>query len=229
MLPGRFWQKELLEEWKSRKGLFIRFFFPFLILVPLAAAPVPVPVRATGIILGILFIGVFGSAIGLARIRENGMLDRLLVLPLPPSGLLMEYILANAGADCLQLSVPFTIVVLSGSPDTQLAVALPLFFISAVVAANAIGTLIPVFSGSSADVHLASFIVVLALMAVSIPFMPALYAVGQFLPFGTLAAWLAAVWGVATVPWYAVAAAPAATAAIVLAVVLCAGHLKASD
>ncbi|MDD1717543.1 MAG: hypothetical protein LUO88_00575, partial [Methanoregulaceae archaeon] len=96
MLPGRFWQKELLEEWKSRKGLFIRFFVPFLILVPLAAGPVPLSARVTGIVTGILFIGVFGSAIGLARIRENRMLDRLLILPLPPSALLLEYILANA-------------------------------------------------------------------------------------------------------------------------------------
>ncbi len=227
MLPGRFWQKELLEEWKSKNGLFFRFFVPFLVLVPLAAAPVPLSARATGIVMGILFVGVFGSAIGLARIRENGTLERLLVLPVPTSGLLSEYILANSVADVLQLSVPFAIIVFSGNPDPYRALVLPISFVSAIVAANAIGTLIPVFSGSSAEVHLVSFVAVLAAIAVSTPLFPALYEIGQYLPFGSLAAGLAAAWGGSQVPWYIVAAAPVGACALVLAVAGCAGRLNA--
>ncbi|MDD1717522.1 MAG: hypothetical protein LUO88_00470, partial [Methanoregulaceae archaeon] len=136
---------------------------------------------------------------------------------------------ANAAADVFQLSVPFTIVVLSGSPDLSGAYLLPVCFVSAIVAANAIGTLIPVFSGSSAEVHLASFIAVLAVVAVSTPFMPVLYSIGQYLPFGALSAGLMSSWGGTPASWYILAAAPAGAIAIVLVVAGCAGHLKATD
>lgn len=229
MLPGRFWQKELLEEWKSRKGLIVRFTVPFLILAPLAAEPVPLPARATGLLMGILFIGIFGSAIGLARIRENRMLERLLVLPIPPSGLLLEYIFANSVADILQLFPPFVVVVVSGSPDPGPAIVLAALFVPAVVAANAIGTLIPLFSGASSEVHLASFIAVIAVVAVSTPFLPVSFSIGQFLPFGSLAAGLLSAWGGLPMPWYNVIAPVASAIALVFMVSACAGRLKASD
>ncbi len=229
MLPGKLWQKELLEEWKSRKGLFIRFFIPFLILVPLAAAPVPPSARATGIAMGILFIGIFGSATGLAQIRETRMLERLLVLPVPRSRLLLEYILANSAADGLQLSIPFTIVVLSGNPHFSLAPALPLSYISAIAASNAIGTAIPVFSGSSAEVHLASFIAVFAVLSVSTPFLPALYRIGQLLPFGGFTSELMSAWGGAQIPWYSPAITLTGAVFMVGVVAACAGRLKAME
>ncbi len=224
MLPGCLFEKELLEEWKSRKGLVIRLVLPLFVLAPLVFAP-PGP-RASGFVIGVLFIGVFGSSIGLARIRESGMLERLIILPIPPSRLLVDYVLANSVADLLQLVVPFLVVLGSGSPDPLQSVVLPIFFVSAVIAANAIGTLIPLASGSSAEVHLASFVAVLAAFGISTPALPLVYTVGQFLPFGALSVGFQTVWNGSLPSWSTMVSAPVAAAAILGVVVLCAGRLK---
>lgn len=166
MLPDCIWKEELLEDLSSRRSLALKFLIPAALLLPVAILP-QIPLDIKTIIMGasVLFIGVFGSAIGLLRIRESGMGERLAALPIPPRDMALQYILANSLSDGAQLAVPLAAFVFFSGAEVAL---LPLLasFAMMLIAANSIGAIVAAFSGSAAEGHLLSMI---ALVAVGIP------------------------------------------------------------
>ncbi|HOI12428.1 MAG TPA: hypothetical protein PLG75_01140 [Methanoculleus sp.] len=204
MHPDSFFRKEILEDLRNRRGLFMKFALPAALLLPLILVDAPVSLQAAGITVAVIFSGVFGSSIGLVRIRESGMLDRMAVLPVSPRRLTAGYILANALLDGAQIAVPLAAFLLVHPPAAEGVLFAVVSFASAVVAANALGVLVAVAPGSSGEGHLYAVITVMAAIALSGLVAPAPYAQG-LLPF-----------------WYLYAALLAAPGAFVLSPLLAA-------
>ncbi len=153
-------------------------------------ADVPVSMRAAGLAGAVIFIGVFGSSVGLIRIRESRMLERLAMLPAPPHRFIGEYIFANALLDGVQLLVPVGIFLVVSHALAGSALCILICFAAAVVAANALGLLVAIAAGSSGEGHLYAIVTVMAVFIVSGFVTPAgmafLAGIGSALPFGYL-------------------------------------------
>lgn len=182
MHPDSFFRKELLEDLRNRRGLLLKFALPLALLLPLILADVPVPLQAAGITVAVVFSGVFGSSIGLVRIRESGMLERMALLPASPRRMTAGYILANALLDGAQVAVPLSVFLLVHPPSLEGVMATTVSFASSVVAANALGVLAAVVPGSSGEGHLYAVVMVMAAIALSGLIAPAPYTQG-LLPF----------------------------------------------
>jgi len=199
MLPSTLLQKELLEDLRGRKALVMKFLLPLVLLSPLLLERVPPHVRAGGMAVAVLFTGAFGSAVGLVQLRDSKMLERLAALPLSPSRLVSEYLLANALFDGVQLLAPLALIAFSGHPRLA-ALAWPLAcYVMALLAANALGVLVALVSGSSGEVHLYAALTVLlvgGLSGVFTPSMPGLLeSLSLLSPFRHLADVLLYAWG----------------------------------
>lgn len=182
MRPDSFFQKELLEDLRDRRGLILKFALPAALLLPLILADIPVSLQAAGITVAVVFSGVFGSSIGLVRLRESGMLERMAMLPVSPRRLTAGYVFANALLDLAQVAVPLSVFLLVHPPAPAGVVYAAVSFASAVVAANALGVLVAVVPGSSGEGHLYAIVTVMAAIAFSGLIAPAPYTQG-LLPF----------------------------------------------
>ncbi len=182
MHPDSFFRKEVLEDLRNRRGLLLKFILPAGLLLPLILADLPVSLQAAGITVAVIFSGIFGSSIGLVRIRESGMLDRMAMLPISPRRLIAGYIFANALLDGAQVAVPLAVFLLIHPPALEGVIYTIVAFASAVVAANALGILAAVAPGSSSEGHLYAIITVMAAIVLSGLVAPAPYTQG-LLPF----------------------------------------------
>ncbi len=191
MHPDSFFQKEVLEDLRNRRGLLLKFALPAALLLPLILAGVPVSLQAAGITVAVIFSGVFGSSIGLVRIRESGMLERMAMLPVSPGRLTAGYVFANALLDLAQVSIPFAAFLLVHPPAPEGAIYAIVSLASAVVAANALGVLAAAIPNSSSEGHIYAIVTVMAAIGLSGLIMPAPYTQG-LLPFWYLHAALIA-------------------------------------
>lgn len=191
MHPDSFFRKEILEDLRNRRGLLLKFALPAALLLPLILSDAPVSLQAAGITVAVVFSGVFGSSIGLVRLRESGMLDRMAMLPVSSGRLTAGYVLANALLDAAQVAVPLAAFLLVHPPAPEGVLFAVVSFASAVVAANALGVLVAVVPGSSGEGHLYAVITVMAAIALSGLVAPAPYTQG-LLPFWYLYAALLA-------------------------------------
>ncbi|MDD3857856.1 MAG: hypothetical protein PHP43_07385 [Methanoculleus sp.] len=182
MHPDSFFQKEVLEDLRDRRGLLLKFALPAALLLPLILADAPVSLQAAGITVAVVFSGIFGSSIGLVRIRESGMLDRMALLPVSPRRLVAGYVSANALLDGTQIAIPLAAFLLVHPPAPTGILYAVVSFASAVVAANALGVLVAAVPGSSGEGHLYAVVTVMAAIALSGLVAPAPYTQG-FLPF----------------------------------------------
>ena len=96
MLPNALWQEEIIEECKSRRSLATKLLLPLILVGPLALAWVPPAMRSGGMALAVIFIGIFGSSIGIVGLRDSKMLERLAVLPLHPAVVVSNYIMGRS-------------------------------------------------------------------------------------------------------------------------------------
>ncbi len=200
MLPTNFFLKEILEDLKGRRSLIFKFGLPMLLIAPLALLPVPQTIRASVISILILFLGVFGSAVGLAKLKESGLLERLIVTPVSKRSMMGQYILANSFMDSLQLGIP--LLLLSFQPTFPWS--LPEFtiaFLSAILASNALGAVVAVASGSSGEVHLFATLTVLVVAVASGLFMSfggVLSEISSASPFNQVSVAFLALWQVSS-------------------------------
>lgn len=206
MLPDNLFKKELLEDFKSPRSLVFKFILPLLFLLPLAMEGVPTAVKASMVPLAVLFLGVFGSSIGLVQLREGNMLQRLAILPISPASILSGYLLANICMDLLQLTIPIAVVIMLGIQGPLIFTAL-ICFVSAIVAANALGAIVATLAGSSGEVHLFAALTVLVVGGASGLFMPsvpaAMQQVASILPFASLSYAIQDLWaGTVTSIWF---------------------------
>jgi ABC-type multidrug transport system permease subunit len=223
VIPDTFWKMELMETTRKRRSLALKFLLPFIILIPLLIPAIPLPVRTAGFTLALVFIGVFGAAVGLIRIREDRLAERLALLPVPPWRLVGGYLGANAFVDGLQFLLPLIIFVVPAWSDPVAFSWIGLCFLSVIAAANAIGVFIAIATRSSGEGHLVAILVVLGIIGISGLFMPVsqevLFVPGMLLPFRNLSdALLIGMGGATSDPWLFLA--PVSAAILVLIAVL---------
>jgi hypothetical protein len=161
MLPGRLWQKEILANLRDRRALGMKLLLPLALLSPLMLERVPAHVRSGGLAVAVLFVGTFGSAVGLVRLRESRMLERLAVLPQSSARLLGEYMLAGVLFDGFQMLAPLVAVAILGGLATSRIPGLIACYLVALVTANALGVLAALVASSSGEVHLYAALIVL--------------------------------------------------------------------
>lgn len=219
MLPDRLWKKEVLEEARGGRGLLLKMLLPLVLLAPLAFLSVPQAARAAGLAAGVLFVGVFGASVRLARARETGMLERLAVLPVSPRRLAAEYVGASALVDTAQLAVPALLIAASLALEPPFLYAAAVCFAAAVVGANALGVLVAIAAASPAEGHLFAILAVLGVAAVSVtgPGVVAAGPLGSLLPFHHL---VLALSGTAAPGAASLAASASLTAGLLVLIVL---------
>ncbi|MDD1677721.1 MAG: ABC transporter permease [Methanomicrobiales archaeon] len=167
MRPDRLWQREILEQVRRRRSCVVKFVLPLVLTAPLLLLHVPESVRADAFTLLLIFIGVFGTAVGLIRARESGMMVRLAVLPASPARLTGEYLLTHSLFDGLQFLVPLLLIAAPRTRDPFTLIVLGLTFFMVIFAANAIGGMVAVAAGSSGEGHLFAILSVLVVMGLS--------------------------------------------------------------
>lgn len=171
MMPDNLLRKELMEDFRSRKALALKFLIPALLLLPpILVSAIPPGMKASILPLSLLFVGVFGSSIGLLKTRESGMGERLSSLPVPSYSMVAQYILANAFSDGLQLALPFAAFVFLTAPPVDMPLLL-IAYVSVLVAANSLGALVALLADSAGEGHLYSVLMVMAVGLLSGVFM----------------------------------------------------------
>jgi hypothetical protein len=182
-------------------------------------------VKGVGIATGVLFIGVFGSSVRLARIRQSRMLERLAVLPISTRRLTAEYVGVSALVDTVQLAVPAALIVFTSDLAPPALMVAAVCFAAAVVGANAIGVLVAIAATSPAEGHLFGVLAVFGVVAVSVmgPGTVAAGPIAALLPFHHLALALSGEAAPAAVPL--VVAGPLTAGLLVLIVLAAAPRL----
>jgi hypothetical protein len=185
MRPDRFWQREILEQTRRKRSCVVKFMLPLALTAPLLLPNVPVTIRGDAFTLLLLFIGVFGSAIGLIRTGETGMMARMAVLPLSPVHIIAEYLLAHSLFEGLQFLIPLILITGSRGLTAAALIGLGITFLIVIIAANAIGAIVAVAAGSSGEGHLFAVISVLVVIVLSGLFrgIEGGLQTGMFLPF----------------------------------------------
>ncbi len=188
--PDSAFKLELAEDVAKGRSLLFKLVLPVLLVLPFALLDMPVEVQTSGLPLIVLFLGVLGSSVGLARMKEGKLIERLSVLPMSRRRFLGEYILANALMDGMQALVPTIIIVAAlGIAIT----AIPFIAISLLLSllmANSLGVAISISTASSGEVHMFSALSVILVAAMSGLFtgqLPTvLESVSRFLPYAFL-------------------------------------------
>jgi hypothetical protein len=167
MWPNNVRQKEILEERKSVRSLCFKLLLSFILLSPLAISWVPAQIKSDGLTVAVIFLGIFGSSVGLMRWRDTKMLERLAMLPVSPATILSDYILASSLIEGLQLAVPSILILLTKSTEPVYILWIIVCFLAALVSANAIGVMVAILARSSGEVHLYAFLAVLVVSGLS--------------------------------------------------------------
>ncbi len=197
MLPSALWQEELLEEFKSRRSLATKLLLPLIFVAPLAIASVPSAMKSGGMALAVIFIGIFGSSIGIAGWRDSKMLERLAVLPISPADIVFDYILARSLFVGVQLALPLSLILLVSQFRPVAVLWILLCYTAALVSASALGVLVALAARSSGEVHLYAFLTVIAAAGLSglFPGMGPMSLARQVSPFWQLSNALLFSWG----------------------------------
>jgi hypothetical protein len=185
MYPDHIWQREILEQTRKRRSCVVKLVLPLVLTAPLLLPSVPPSVRGNAFVLLLIFIGIFGAAIGLIRTRESGMMARIAVLPVSPIRMTGEYLLAHTLFDSLQFFVPLILIAAPWKSDLFGLILLGVTFLMVILGSAAIGAMVAVVAGSSGEGHLFAILSVLGVVAVSGLFRDGVvgFTTGAFLPF----------------------------------------------
>ena len=222
ILPSKFWQKELLEDFKDKKSFLMKFILPLILLSPLIFFSIPLNVKAIILTIFILFTGTLGASVKLTRLKESGMLEKLAVLPISPRSFMANYIFANSIFDGLQLLAPFIMIIILSLTNYTAIIWIIITYITVILAANSIGVFVALLASSSAEVHLYSTLTVLIVGAISISFSSSIGGlirdIGNVLPFRLFYDSLLYAWGIYSPKFLIIA--PISTTMLVLLVLL---------
>ncbi|MCL5264372.1 MAG: ABC transporter permease [Chloroflexi bacterium] len=200
MQASSIWQKELLENCSNKKSLIIKLLFPLLLGWPLLLSSAPLQAKAGVVSLLVVFIGVFGSGVGLSKDRTDGVLRRIVATPLSSRRIIVEQVLVNSAIELIQVSPLLALLVLQRG-GTWWLLSLAVSLLASILVANVVGVLVASIATSAGQVHLYSALIVFPLLALSGVFMPVASAnlaqriFARLLPFSYLQQSLMAVLG----------------------------------
>ena len=191
MRTDSLWKLELLENTGKKFSLALKFFIPLVLVIPVAIPSVPPAVKAGGFTLAIAFVGIFGTAVGLSRMREQHLIGRLSLLPLSPANMLLGYLGVNALLTGFQFLVPLVTFMILASPASGNTTAIAVGYCSVIIVSGGIGVLVSGIARSSGEGHLIAILAILAITGVSGIFIPVGLQQGpgiaMLLPYGGLA------------------------------------------
>ncbi len=156
MRPANVFQLEVASAVSDRRRLAMRLALPLLLALPFVLAVMPPRVRAAGLVLLTLFIGLFGAAVATVRRRAEGRVAYLRVLPIPRWLAGLDFLLAGSAVDLAQLGgvlVLFLAVNAKGLAAADVA-ALAGCLVVTVVLLNGAGMALASVLRSSPEVHL---------------------------------------------------------------------------
>ena len=96
MMPGNVFRLQLTAAFADTRHIILRIGVSALLAMPFIFVGMPARAQAAGIVMVILFTGFFGAAVGHARLRTDLRLARLTLLPMSPSVLWLDLVLASA-------------------------------------------------------------------------------------------------------------------------------------
>lgn len=98
MIAGNLLRMEVLSALADRRRLVLRIGVTLLLCLPFILVDIPARAQSAGIVLVVLFTGFFGTAVATARIRADGRVSRLLLLPSPRLLIPLDLLLAWTAA-----------------------------------------------------------------------------------------------------------------------------------
>jgi hypothetical protein len=169
MNPSNVFQVELASQLARPRALAMKLAMPVLLAMPLALVAMPPRAKAGGLVMLLLFLSFFGSAVAGVRRRTEGQAERLRALPGPVWRTWTGWLLADATVDLMQAAC---VLVLFLSIDAAEVGAADLLVLAALtsavlVAMNLLGTLLAAAMKGNAEVHLVGALAVGAVAAVS--------------------------------------------------------------
>ncbi len=156
MKPANVFQLEIASALASRRSLLMRLALPLLLALPFAIVAMPPRMKASGLVMLLLFLTFFGSAVTKVRRRSEGHLARLSVLPIPAWLVQLDMLLASAVIDLLQMAGVFGLYLAANAKSLSAGEAMTLAGLLCVVVLglNLLGMLLAGAVKNNPEVHL---------------------------------------------------------------------------
>lgn len=178
MKPESVFQLELAAAVAGRRALLMRLVFPVVLALPFIATPMPQRAKVAGLTGLVVFVAFFGAAVSFVHRRNDGLLERLHLLPIPPCLVAGDLLLAGALMDALQVFPACMLLLAVNAPAASLHAvpgAMALLF-AVLLCLNLLGMLVGAAARSNAEVHLLSVLGAALIMLLSgrVPLSPRL-------------------------------------------------------
>ncbi|MFC1823619.1 ABC transporter permease [Thermodesulfobacteriota bacterium] len=105
MKPSNVFQLELATVLANKQALMMKFGFTLLLGFTLVLIGMPLKMRISGFLIFLLFSSFFGAAVSMLHRRSDGHITRLKLLPLSFWSILVDFLLAGAVVDFLQMGI----------------------------------------------------------------------------------------------------------------------------
>jgi hypothetical protein len=203
MRPANLFQVEMAVLAAGTRGLLTKLGLSLLLGLPFVLFAMPLSVRLGALVAILTFTSFFGAAVGIVRRRGEGQLQRLALLPVRRSVVLLDLLLSFSVLDAAQLGILLAPFLAIHAPGLTLwgAVLAAGRLLQAVVLLNALGLALGLSLRSNPEVHLFGALASGVLLALSgrIPvperIRPLLEPVARWNPVSRFAAALAQVAG----------------------------------
>ncbi len=200
MKPANLFQLEMASALSNRWAFIMRLGLPILLAGPFCLIDMPVRMKASGIVMLILFLTFFGAAVAMVRRRSNGQLTRLSVLPIRRGIIWLDYLLAGAAMDLVQLAGVLSLYICINAvhgTDAMVILTTAGWLCVVVLLLNLLGMCLAMVVAGNQEVHLlgAMFVGLLALVSGLFPVPDRIAGlvetIAQVSPVGILASQLA--------------------------------------
>ena len=156
MMPGNLFQLELAAALGDRRRLALRIGISILLALPFIFVAMPTRARVPGVTMVVLFTSFFGAAVHHARLRADGRLARLCLLPMRRGVLWLDLVLASMLSRLAPaLVVVFCFVLVNGRRLSGVALAgVAGLLCAALLALTLLGIVVGRLARSNGEVHL---------------------------------------------------------------------------
>lgn len=156
MMPGNLFCLELIGAFAARRRLVLRLGLSLLLALPFIFVGMPAQARAAGIVMVVLFTGLFGAAVGHARLCDDGRLERLTLLPGSRGTLWLDLVLAATLSRLAPTALVLIVFVIVNAQSITAGVLLTVFGLlgGSLLTVTLLGVATARLARSNAEVHL---------------------------------------------------------------------------
>jgi ABC-type multidrug transport system permease subunit len=156
MRPANVFQLELAVNFASVRTFIMKLGFTMVLGFPFILFSMPPRVQVAGLVMIVLFICFFGAAVAFVRRRNDGIMERLKLLPIARWKILADFLLSTTAADIIQLSPLIILFILVHGSQIGLGAIVSVFgmLVFTVLFFNLLGLLLGWAMRSNPEVHL---------------------------------------------------------------------------